>query len=1063
MYAVSDEYKTAMKQPVQQYKLKGKIGNVDISDKNILAGSLSTTNQCSGSGTVDIGQVYIGELSGTFLNTGIPRKGWKGLVISLSIGMRLADGTFEYIPLAPYTVNTADWSASGVVVKAYDAMDKFDKSINASVDIGTPYELLTLACTTCGVELHNTQEEIEAMANGTRRLTLVAGSDIRTWRDFLSWITQTLGANATIGKDGKLLVFQYNNTAVDTIDPEHRISGGTFSDFTTRYTGISRVDQADQMTRYYSLSPDDGLTYNLGTNPFMQTSTQLIRKKMAEEILGALSVIDYVPFKCSLMAPPVYDLADCLRFTDGLADESLCCINKLDWKYNGLLSLEGFGKEPELASAHSKTDKNISGLISADTNTEYRIAFTNGADVSIENGEDKRLILCAYIMNEAKFTIIHGEAIVSAETVETEGDTQFTETDCTAEFYYKLDGKKITHIHPTECWQDGQHVPHFLYNIAKHENGSHSFEIWCRCNGGKISVPAGACRVIIDSIGLSANASYLTVVTPPNRVWYTNGQVFDKTGLKVIYYNGDDMSTTDVTGSCTIHLEDGTDITTTGYTYTETGTHSMYVKYNDKTAGFDTYSADGAELDKDVLKQESYSNDNKYVSRYSIRSIQQVDEPPKEYYMTYDMSADKNKSLIGYMVENKEYEYGGYDCYLYTPLEIIRFPEDCSHLFENLGFYTINFLRIDTSRTTNMSYMFANMAGTTEIELGNGIDTHNVTDMSYMFYYNTNLKAMPEALGDFDTVNVTNMAYMFAYDYQCTSVNVESFITTNVTDMSYMFSDMCRLDGELNCSGFDTSNVTNMCCMFNNVASFKKAGIHFPVEGFNTSKVTNMSCMFANSVYASVDVSGFDTSSVVNMSGMFNRCGVGMEKLTIKGISSLNTSKVTDMSSMFEYSYVTMDDLKNLDTSNVTNMAFMFYYCKFEEFNLPNLRTNKATKMNGMFSGCRFESLSLPSFTTDQVVDMGTMFAYCNNLKTLDLSSFVTSSVTNFKWMFSDCPNLQTIIADLDISSVQSGSGSDYGGFRAFYNCKSLPDYSEYSCDISYKDRYLTSPDGGEE
>ena len=66
MYAVSEQYKAAMKQPVQSFHMKGTIGAVPFWDENILSGSFSITNQCSDETNVGIGQVYIGQLKATF-------------------------------------------------------------------------------------------------------------------------------------------------------------------------------------------------------------------------------------------------------------------------------------------------------------------------------------------------------------------------------------------------------------------------------------------------------------------------------------------------------------------------------------------------------------------------------------------------------------------------------------------------------------------------------------------------------------------------------------------------------------------------------------------------------------------------------------------------------------------------------------------------------------------------------------------------------------------------------------------------------------------------------------
>lgn len=51
---------------------------------------------------------------------------WQALEITPLLGLKLADGTFEDVPLGVFTVAEAEWTVSGTVVKAYDHMAKFD-------------------------------------------------------------------------------------------------------------------------------------------------------------------------------------------------------------------------------------------------------------------------------------------------------------------------------------------------------------------------------------------------------------------------------------------------------------------------------------------------------------------------------------------------------------------------------------------------------------------------------------------------------------------------------------------------------------------------------------------------------------------------------------------------------------------------------------------------------------------------------------------------------------------------------------------------------------------------
>ena len=167
MYAVSEAYKAAMKQPVQKFRMKGTVGKVAFTDENILAGSFTITNQCSDSSSVQIGQVYVGELNVTLTNVTVARYGWKDQTIAPVFGMMVSDGVYEDVPLGVFTIDSAKHTASGVVIKAYDNMAKFDRTCSVTSINGSAYNLLAAACTACGLTLGTTEAETSALANGT--------------------------------------------------------------------------------------------------------------------------------------------------------------------------------------------------------------------------------------------------------------------------------------------------------------------------------------------------------------------------------------------------------------------------------------------------------------------------------------------------------------------------------------------------------------------------------------------------------------------------------------------------------------------------------------------------------------------------------------------------------------------------------------------------------------------------------------------------------------------------------------------------------------------------------
>ena len=119
-----------------------------------------------------------------------------------------------------------------------------------------------------------------------------------------------------------------------------------------------------------------------------------------------------------------------------------------------------------------------------------------------------------------------------------------------------------------------------------------------------------------------------------------------------------------------------------------------------------------------------------------------------------------------------------------------------------------------------------------------------------------------------------------------------------------------------------------------------------------------------------------------------------LKKLTIiEGIEHLNTSCVTDMTSMFRAcTSLTSLDLSHFDTSKVENMRWMLCCCE------------------------SLTTLDLSHFDTSQVERRGRMFCSCKSLTTIDLSHFDTSQVKKMRKMFKGCTSLQGV----DLSRFQA-------------------------------------------
>lgn len=173
---------------------------------------------------------------------------------------------------------------------------------------------------------------------------------------------------------------------------------------------------------------------------------------------------------------------------------------------------------------------------------------------------------------------------------------------------------------------------------------------------------------------------------------------------------------------------------------------------------------------------------------------------------------------------------------------------------------------------------------------------------------------------------------------------------------------------------------------------------------------TDISFFFDNmeNLIEIVGIENLNTSRVTNMESLFGDCA----KLTTINLSHFNTSNVTNMDMMFcGCSSVSSLDVSHFNTSNVTNMGGMFMWCyNLERLDVSRFNTTKVTSFDSMFSRCKkLTSLNLLNFKTENGIHFGEMFNECIGLTTLDISNFNTRKAEDMDGMFDECSNLKTI------------------------------------------------------
>lgn len=498
MYQVSEAYKAAIAKASREFYYDAVLRTnegvvIPISEREIIKGSAAISWQCCGGEEIELGSVYTSELS-ISLRINTDRYALMGGSIEPAFHLKLTDGTYETVPLGVYEIAEPDRKISCIDIIAYDNMAKFEEDFKYGQTTGTPYDLLTVACTVCGVELGHTKADIQAMPNGRRSLSLYDDNDISTWRDILHYVSQVLGGFCMIDRNGKLVVRQYGSLSVKSIPATLRFQS-SFSDYITRYTGLSHINNQEGKTEYVYTLPDDGLTMTMDANPFLQQGGDVEREAMLTAILGALLPVKYVPFDSESVEDPALELGDILTFVDNHADgRNFACITHNTLKFSGRQSLQCVGKNPRLIGAMSKTDKQLAALKNnAASNSTILYHYTNGKALSVGQ---KKIEAAVIQFVTTKETNAEFKAVILIE-VDDPG-TLIVE--------YVLYDALITDFIPMQTLDVGSHIINLYYPLVKiPENKVGTLRVVVHMDSGGGFVNRSGLRATIVGQGFAAN------------------------------------------------------------------------------------------------------------------------------------------------------------------------------------------------------------------------------------------------------------------------------------------------------------------------------------------------------------------------------------------------------------------------------------------------------------------------------------------------------------------------------------------------------------------------------
>lgn len=170
---------------------------------------------------------------------------------------------------------------------------------------------------------------------------------------------------------------------------------------------------------------------------------------------------------------------------------------------------------------------------------------------------------------------------------------------------------------------------------------------------------------------------------------------------------------------------------------------------------------------------------------------------------------------------------------------------------------------------------------------------------------------------------------------------------------------------------------------------FNKMG-EVDVSELNTSRMTDMSHMFEGCKTSVLDLSNFDVSNVTSYKGMF----ADMPNIETLDIQPLCHNKVTDFSYMFSTT-PKLSEIKNINnylvSNYATNLSYMFYKAYiiwWDSHIFDTWDTSNVIDMSSMFQNTNIGSTIYIYWNMSKVTTMRSMFKNCTNLRRLIMGDY---------------------------------------------------------------------------
>ena len=299
----------------------------------------------------------------------------------------------------------------------------------------------------------------------------------------------------------------------------------------------------------------------------------------------------------------------------------------------------------------------------------------------------------------------------------------------------------------------------------------------------------------------------------------------------------------------------------------------------------------------------------------------------------------------------------------------------------------------------------ANNASVTEVAFDASFQAARPTATYQWFSEMTNLAKITN-IGYLNTSNTTNMSYMFDGCSALTELDLSKFDLSKVTSSSSMLRN-CKALKKLHVSSTmtkaDDNAFTGVGTSSAPCAIIAPSGLNFGVYTSGPYFFWKAGCFFING----------NIVSYANLSG--SKLTFYHDELQASRtgrIYRLNTDGNTPEWSESKASVTEVEFDTSFSAARPTSTYKWFFGMTnlSKITNIGNLNTSNTTRMDYMFSGCSaLKSIDLSKFNISKAINMSYMFEDCSALTSLDLSKLDITNVTSSKSMCRGCKALKEL------------------------------------------------------